>query len=178
MKPFMYVIAVETFAPQLRRLIHIIEKAEIYAADHSIDSQVWMTGRLAPDMFTFARQVQAVCDHAKDTVARLMGKEPPQIENTEETLEQLRARVDKTLEFIEAAPQSAFEGAESHSISRPLPNNRVLEMPGLSFVKDWALPQFYFHLVTAYGILLHNGVDLGKRDYLTDLWSAVRRRDT
>jgi hypothetical protein len=171
----MYDMTVQTFGPLLRRLEHLIEKGEQHAAARRLDPRTLTEARLAPDMFTFARQVQAACEHAKDTALRLAGREPPVFEIKDEDFAALRARIRRTLELVEGPP-AEFEAAEQRDIARPLLNDRVLEMKGGRFLREWGLPQFYFHVVTAYDILRHAGVEIGKRDFLTDVWSAVRSR--
>ncbi len=172
----MYEMTVQTFGPLLRRLEHLIDKAEQHAAARDLDPRTLSEARLAPDMFTFARQVQAACEHAKDAALRLGGREPPVFEIRDEDFAALRARIHRTLELVQGVAAGEYEGAEQRQVARPLPNNRVLEMQGGAFLREWALPQFYFHLVTAYDILRHAGVEIGKRDFLTDVWGAVRTR--
>jgi hypothetical protein len=172
----MYDMSVLTFGPLLRRLEHLIDKAEHHAAARDLDPRTLIEARLAPDMFTFAQQVRAGCEHAKDTALRLARREPPAIEIQDGDFAALRTRIRLTLELVNGVPPGEYEGAESRRVTRPLPNNRVLEMEGAQFLREWALPQFYFHLVTAYDILRHAGVEIGKRDFLTDVWGAVRTR--
>lgn len=172
----MYGMTVQTFGPLLRRLEHLIDKAEHHAVARSLDPRTLCEARLAPDMFTFARQVQAVCEHAKDAALRLAGREPPVFDIEDEDFAALRIRINRTRELVEGVPPGEYVGAEERDVVRPLPNNRVLEMKGGVFLREWALPQFYFHLVTAYDILRHAGVEIGKRDFLTELWGAVRTR--
>ncbi len=115
----------------------------------------------------------------KDATARLSGQEAPQFENNEKTLEELKARIAKTIDYVNSVPASAFEGAEDREITIPIPENNIaFEMNGLQFLRDWALPHFYFHVVTAYDILRHNGVDIGKRDYLSEVGRYLRQRNT
>jgi hypothetical protein len=116
-------------------------------------------------MFALTRQVQLACDFAKNSSARLAGIDPPRIEDTETTLEELRARVTKTLDFLKTVTPAAIDGSETRDIKVPL-RTRTLEMQGLPFLQRWALPNFYFHFTTIYAILRHNGVDLGKADFL------------
>src|SRR5262249_42703977 len=139
-------------------------------------SAVLMDARLAPDMFPLVKQVQIACDHAKNSTARLMGQEPPRFGDDEQTLDELKARIAKTLDYLKGAPAIAFEGAEDRNIEIALPGDLLLTMNGGQYLKDWALPHFYFHLVTAYGILRRNGVDIGKRDYLGHVGAFIRPR--
>jgi uncharacterized protein len=176
MKSPVYTMAIETFVPMLHTLSTILDKGAQYASAKTFDSAVLMNARLAPDMFPLVRQVQIACDHAKDSTAHLMGQEPPRFENNEQTLDEIKARIARTIDYLQSARPAAFEGAEDRDIMIPLPNNLALEMKGLQFLRDWALPHFYFHLVTAYDILRHNGVDIGKRDYLSHVAGAIRQR--
>ena len=129
-------------------------------------------------MYTLAQQVQLACDQAGDSTARLSGQDAPQFENDEKTLEELKARIDKTLKYVESVRPDAFDGAEDRTITIPIPENNIdFEMNGLQYLRDWALPHFYFHVVTAYGILRHNGVDIGKRDYMNQVAKYIRQRN-
>jgi hypothetical protein len=170
-------MAIDTFVPMLRSLLKIIDKAAQHASAKSFDGTVLANARLAPDMFPLIRQVQIACDTAKNGTARLMGREPPKFEDNEQSLDQLKGRIEKTIDYLEKADPAAFNGAEERDIRIPLPKELVLEMKGLQYLRDWALPHFYFHVVTAYDILRHNGVDIGKFDYLSHVGSAIRKRD-
>ncbi len=176
MKPPLYAMAVETFVPMLRALSNILDKGAQHASAKKFDPAVLVTARLAPDMFPLVKQVQIACDHAKNATARLMGREPPRFEDSEQTLDELKTRIARTIDYLEGAPAAAFAGAEERDITVPLFNDLVLEVNGLQLLRDWALPHFYFHVVTAYNILRHNGVDIGKRDYLSHVGSAIRQR--
>jgi len=170
-------MAIETFVPMLRALSDILDKGAQHASARTFDSTVLVSARLAPDMFTLAQQVQLACDHAKDSTARLMGQEPSRFENNEQTLDELKARIAKTIDYLQKARATGFKGAEDRDIRIPLPtNDMVFEMNGLQFLRDWALPHFYFHVVTSYDILRHNGVDIGKRDYLSHVGGYIRQR--
>ena len=135
------------------------------AKARSFDTSVLVTARLAPDMLPFSRQVQLTSDFAKNSMARLAGVDPPKFEDNETTMDELLARVKKTLEYIDTVPAAALESSETRDIKIPL-RDRTLEMKGLPFLQNWALPNFFFHFVTAYNLLRHNGVDVGKRDFL------------
>ena len=127
-------------------------------------------------MYTLAQQVQIACDHAKDGVSRLTGKEPPRFERNEKTMDDLKARIARTLDHLRGTDAAAFEGAEDRDCSVPIANNMVIAMNGLEFLRAWALPHFYFHVVTAYDILRHNGVAIGKQDYLRQVGAFIRPR--
>lgn len=169
-----YALAIETFVPMLGSLSKILDKAGQYASAKKFDSAVLVNARLAPDMFPLARQVQIAGDHAKNGTARLMGQEPPRFEDNEQTLDELKARIARTVDYLKGARPAAFEGAEDRDIKLSLPGDLVLEMKGFQFLRDWTLPHFYFHVATAYDILRHNGLDIGKRDYLSHVGAFVR----
>ena len=126
---------------------------------------VLVGARLAPDMLPFARQIQLTSDFAKNSMARLAGIDPPKFEDTETTMDELFARVKKTIDFIDSVPAASLEGSETRDIKIPL-RDRTVEFKGLAFLQYWAIPNFFFHHVTAYNLLRHNGVDIGKRDFL------------
>jgi len=167
MKISMYAMSVQVFVPTLRSLAKLLDKATQHAAQKKFDAAVLADARLAPDMFPLTRQVQLACDFAKNSSARLMGVEAPRFEDNEKTFDELKARVARTLDYLGSASASAFEGAEARDIKIPL-RDQTLEMKGLPYLQNWALPNFFFHVVTAYAILRHNGVEIGKRDFLAD----------
>jgi len=169
MRISVHTMSVESFVPMLNGLARILDKAAQHASAKKFDPAVLVQARLAPDMFPLAKQVQIACDFAKNSTARLIGTDPPRFEDKEQTLDELKARVARTLDYLQSVRADAFEGAEDRDIKIPLPNNQTLEFKGLAFLRAWALPNFYFHLVTAYDILRHNGVDIGKRDYLNSV---------
>ena len=169
MKISMYTMSVEAFVSTLRALTKVIEKAAEHAAAKKFDPAVLVNARLAPDMFPLVKQVQIACDFAKNSTGRLTGEEPPRFEDNEQTLEQLKARIARTIDYLRGARAAAFEGAEEREISIPIPTGGSFKMNGLELLRDWSLPNFYFHAVTAYDILRHNGVDLGKRDFLPEM---------
>lgn len=139
--------------------------AREYADRKKFDPNVLLQARLAPDQFAFARQVQAACDHAKFAAARLSGKTPPSHPDTEQTLDELHARVASTRENL--ASYTAADFGEERVVALPRWDGR--SMKGEDYLRCHALPNFYFHVTTAYAILRHNGVDLGKRDFLGQL---------
>ncbi len=165
MKISMYGMSIALFTTGLQQLDHILGKAEANAKARNFSPEVLLTERLAPDMFALDRQVQLTCDFAKNSGARLAGIDPPRFEDNEKTLAELRARITRTLEFLATLTSAAVDDSESREIKIPL-RDRTLEYPGIAFLQKWALPNFYFHLTTVYDILRHNGVDLGKTDYL------------
>ena len=165
MRVLMHALSVEVFSHTLGNLALILEKAGANAAQRKFDPGVLLGARLAPDMLPLTRQVQIASDIAKNSVARLAGQEPPRFEDNESSIEQLRARIARTIDFLKSVPASALEGSETRTVKVPL-EERTLEFTGVDFLQRWAIPNVFFHVVTAYDILRHNGVDLGKRDYL------------
>jgi hypothetical protein len=176
MSASLYSISIETFVPMLGTLSQLLDKGAAYAREKNLDPAQLVNARLAPDMFTLAQQVQVTCDQAKFAAARLTGREPPRFEDNEKTMDELKARIAKTLDYLKTAPESAFAGAEERKISFPLPGDMTVEMSGFQYVRDWILPNFYFHLVTTYDILRHVGVPLGKFDYMAHAGYAVKPR--
>jgi hypothetical protein len=171
-----YAMRVETFVPMLRTLSSLLDKGAAHASARKFDSAVLVNARLAPDMYSLVKQVQIACDHAKNGTARLVGQEPPRFADDEQTLDQLKERIAKTIDYVQSVAAGAFEGAEGREIEIPMSGDMVFAMNGAQFLRDWALPHFYFHVVTAYDILRHNGVELGKPDYLSHVGSYIRRR--
>jgi uncharacterized protein len=168
-------LATETFVPMLQSLSNYLDKAAQHATAKKLNPAVLINARLAPDMYTLAQQVLLACDHAKNTTARLIALEAPRMEDSEQTLDDLKARITRTIHYVQGIQATAFEGAEDREIKIDLPgNNGAFVMNGLQFLRDWALPHFYFHVVTAYDILRHNGVDLGKRDYMSHVARYIR----
>jgi hypothetical protein len=158
-------LSVELFTHGLTSLAAILRKAKAHAEEHKLDAGVLESWRLTPDMLNFTRQVHLACDFAKNSSARLAGVEAPVYPDVEKTLDELAARVEKTLEFLRGITHDALEGAEDRDIKLPL-RTRTLEMRGLAFLQRWAIPNFYFHLTTAYDLLRQAGVAVGKQDYL------------
>ena len=148
----------------LRNLDKWLEAASAHAQKKSFDPNVFLTLRLAPDQFPFARQVQSACDTPKISASRLSGKEAPSNPDTETTIEQLRERIASTLKYVDGFTAKDFEGAETRVIQNPRWEGKT--MVGRDYFLEHAVPNFFFHLVTAYAILRHSGVDVGKRDYL------------
>ena len=166
MKVSMHGMAVETFVPMLESLDEWLGK------DAGGDLS---QAKLAPDMYSLAQQVQLACQHARDGVARLTGEPPGPAEEAEATVAAMKAQIARTLEDLRGVAPAAFSGAEERDCSIPLSNGLVIRMDGLRFLRAWALPHFYFHVVTAYGILRHHGVPLGKQDYLSQVSAFIMR---
>ena len=165
MKISMHAMSVDVFTHTLSSLSSFLEKAARSAEQRKFDPGILLAARLAPDMLPLTRQVQIAADIAKNTVARLAGQEPPRFEDTETTIEQLRARLARTIDFLSGVPASALEGSETREVKLPA-GERTLQFTGLELLRRWAIPNVFFHVTTAYAILRHNGVDLGKRDFL------------
>ena len=165
MKISMYAMSHAVFKKALTQLLHVMEKGVANAKTRGFDTAVLVGSRLAPDMLPFAKQIQLTSDFAKNSMARLAGVDPPKFEDVETTMDELLARVRKTLEYIDSLPAAAFDGSEDRDIKIPL-RDRTVEFKGLEFLQKWALPNFFFHHVTAYNLLRHNGVDIGKKDFL------------
>jgi uncharacterized protein len=160
-----HAMSVEVFTHTLGNLTALLEKGVAYAKQRKFEPAVLLASRLAPDMFPLTRQVQIACDLAKNSVARLTGQEPPRFPDTETSFEELHARISRTIDYLKSIPASALEGAETRDIKVPA-GERTLEFKGLDFLQHWAIPNVLFHVTIAYAILRHNGVELGKRDFL------------
>jgi uncharacterized protein len=165
MKHPLHAFSVDVFASTLGNLSAILEKAAAHAAARKFDPAVLLGARLAPDMFPLTRQVQIACDIAKNSLARLAAREAPRFEDTEASIGELRARIARTIDYLQSLPANALEGAEQREIVVPTAS-RKLRFEGLEFLQRWAIPNVFFHVVSAYAILRHNGVDLGKNDFL------------
>jgi hypothetical protein len=165
MKISMYAMSHDVFKKALTQLLHVMEKGVANARARNFDPNVLAGARLAPDMLPFVKQIQLTSDFAKNSMARLAGIDPPRFDDVETTMDELFARVRKTLEYIDTVPPAALEGSETRDIKIPL-RDRTVEFKGLEFLQKWALPNFFFHQVTAYCLLRHNGVDIGKKDFL------------
>ena len=149
----------------LTPLLHVMDKAAANAKARSFDTSVLVNSRLAPDMLPFAKQIQLTSDFAKNSMARLAAVDPPKFEDSETTMDELVARVKKTIDYIDSVSAATLEGSETRDIKIVL-RDRTVEFKGLPFLQTWAIPNFFFHYVTAYNLLRHNGVDIGKRDFL------------
>ena len=165
MTNLMYAMSIETFIPALRKLSALLDKAAAFAEAKKIDVAVLLQARLAPDMFPLTSQVQIACDAAKNCVPRLAGHDPIKIEDSEKTIDDLKARIAKTIDYVSGFDAASLNGSETREIKVP-GRNRTLEFSGLDYLRTFALPNFFFHVTTTYDILRHNGVELGKRDYL------------
>ena len=160
----MYEASVPVLIKSLTNLIGILQKAAAHAETKKIDPSVLINSRLYPDMFAFARQVQIASDNAKGCGARLAGLEPPRYEDTETTFPELIARVQKTIDYLRTLKSEQIDGSEERTITLKFRDN-VTEYRGKEYLLEFLLPNYYFHVTTAYGILRHNGVEIGKKDF-------------
>jgi hypothetical protein len=161
----MYTASTPRLANTLKNLSAILTKAEAHAAARKIDPAVLLGSRLYPDMFALTRQVQIACDTAKGAVARLADLEVPKHEDTEQSFPELQLRIAKVVAFIESIGPQQLDGSEERKITLTLRGQETV-FTGLQYLTGFVLPNFYFHAVTAYDILRHNGVEIGKRDFL------------
>lgn len=158
----------QTVAALSRMLLNldaIVSKAEEYAEQNKIDPEVLIQARLFPDMLPFVAQIRIATDTAKGAAARLSGTEIPKWEDNEASFEDVHARIRKALDYLAGFKPEQFEGAEEKAIEMKLPK-RTLNFSGRDYVLGFVLPNFYFHVTTAYNILRHNGLAIGKPDYL------------
>jgi len=163
----LYEITIPQFTKMLHNLSLIIDKASVHATNKKFDMEVLLNSRLAPDQFNFIRQVQIACDTAKLFAARMAGKEAPVHEDKEKTLPEVKARIESVIGYLNSFSAADFKGAEERKISQPRWEGKYLT--GFEYATHHAIPNIYFHITTAYSILRHNGVDIGKKDYLGEL---------
>lgn len=164
----MYAASAPVFDHMLAALDGVLDKAEAHCSARKIDPAVLVGDRLYPDMFAFSRQVQIACDFAKGTCARLAGKDVPSWPDDEKTLADLKARIARTRKFVATFRPGDIDGSEGRAITMKTPREE-LHFKGEPYLIGFALPNFYFHLAMAYAILRHNGVELGKRDFIGGL---------
>ena len=163
----MFFQIISQFKRQLNQLESWFDKAQNFAKERSFDANVFASQRLAPDQFALARQVQITCDTAKFAAARLSGKEAPSHPDTEQTLDELRARIRSVIGYLDGFSAKDFEGAATRTISQPRWEGKT--MTGADYFIEHVVPNFHFHFAHVYAILRHNGVPLGKKDYLGTL---------
>ncbi|OGI66371.1 MAG: hypothetical protein A2W18_13395 [Candidatus Muproteobacteria bacterium RBG_16_60_9] len=161
----MYQSSVPVFVRMLNNLAEILKKAAAHAETKKIDPAVLLQTRLYPDMFALARQVQIATDTAKGCAARLAGVEPPRYEDKESSFPELLARIDKTIAYAKSIKPDQIDGSEDRPIVLKV-RDQSINFTGLAYLLNFALPNFYFHVATAYDLLRHNGVELGKQDFL------------
>jgi len=165
MKLSMYQASVTAFVRQLNNLVAILDKAAAHADAKKIDPKVLINSRLFPDMFPLVRQIQIATDTARGGAARLAGVAVPEQEDTETTFPELVARIRKTISYLETLKAEQFEGAEDRTVTWQT-RSSTKTMQGLPYLQNHLLPNLYFHITTAYNILRHSGVELGKQDFL------------
>ena len=161
----MYQASAPRFINVLRNLTVLLDKAEAHCTAKKIDPVALTTFRLYPDMFPLTRQVQIACDTAKGAVARLAGAEIPKHEDTEQTFADLKARIARTLDFIESVRAERIDGSEEKEVVLAMRSGER-RFTGMQYLLGFAYPNFYFHVTTAYNILRHNGVEIGKQDFI------------
>jgi hypothetical protein len=167
-----HAVAVPALLRGLSALADVLQKAETHVTDHAITPSALLTARLYPDMFPLSGQVRSACDTAKRALARLTGAEPPQFENDGTTFAHLHERIRDATAYIAAHNASSLHGAAERTIEMKM-GPAAITLTGLEYLMRFSLPNFYFHLTTAYDILRHNGVAVGKRDFLGDLASKA-----
>ena len=161
----MYQVSVPVFVRHLNGLAGSLKKAQALYAEKKHDESSLLSYRLYPDMFSFARQVQAASDHAKNCAALLAGLEAPKYEDNEKSLTELIARVEKTIEYLNTIKPQQVDGSEEKSVTIKM-RDRETKYTGLELLMNRSMPNFYFHTTTAYDIIRHNGVEVGKRDFM------------
>ena len=158
-------VGVASFLQTLGALSKILDKAAAHCAGKKIDPAVLLQMRLAPDMFPFVKQVQLACDFAKNTVGRLTG-EPPKFPDEEKSFDDLKARIAKTVDYVKSFKAAELDATEDRDVTFPIGPQQTMTLKGAPYLLGFALPNFYFHATTAYDILRHAGVEIGKRDFL------------
>jgi uncharacterized protein len=161
----MSTVATQSFLQTLTALSKILDKAAVHCAAKKIDEAVLLQTPLTPDMFPFVKQVQIACDFAKNTMGRLTG-EPPKYADDEKSLEDLKARIAKTLDYVKSFSAADIDASAGKDVTFPIGPQNTMTLKGAQYVVAFALPNFYFHATTAYDILRQCGVEIGKRDFL------------
>lgn len=163
----LYTFTVPVFIKTLGGLKNVLGKAQAHLADTAGDEATLLADRLAPDMFPLVKQVQVACDNAKGATARLAGVEAPKYEDTEQTINELIARINKTVDFVQSVSEASFKDAAARKVTLPYFPDKY--MTGFDYAREYAIPNFFFHVVTAYGIVRKNDVAIGKADYTNGL---------
>jgi len=161
----LYQVSVPIYVRQLHSLSAIIQKAIEHCAERKIDPAALLNARLYPDMFPLTHQVRFACNHAERGICRLNGMEPPTRENNEATLEDLVTRIATAIAFVKSADANKMIGMEDRDITFPVGENKMT-LKGLDYLFQFSMPNFYFHVTTTYSILRHNGLKIGKQDFL------------
>jgi hypothetical protein len=165
----MHSASVPIFLRSLDNTLAWLDKAEEHAKARNFDPNSYLAMRLAPDMLPFSRQIQIATDSAKNCLARLSGAEPPKWTDDESTLNELRARIRKAIDYVGSIPASKIDGTEEREVVMPAGPDRTIAFDGQAFLTDFSLPNFFFHVSMAYALLRQGGVALGKMDYLGPL---------
>lgn len=160
----LYAACVPQMSKMLKNLVAWLDEAEAYAEERGFDAERLTVARLYPDQFELTRQIQSACDTAKFAASRLSGGEAPKFEDDEKTLPELRERIAKTLAYLESVPEDSFEGAAERELTLSFLQGRAIKAG--DYFTEFAQPNFYFHVVSAYSVLRNNGVQLGKRKYI------------
>jgi hypothetical protein len=164
-------MTIDSFVPMLETLDTLLDKG----AEHAKARKSDLAGaKLAPDMYPLTLQVQLACNQALEAAMRLSGRKPKATENAEESIGELKGRIATTISELRKFKPAQFDGAEDRDCSVEIPGNMVIAMNGLQYLRGWALPNFYFHAVTAYDILRHKGVEIGKKDYLSQVGAFIK----
>jgi hypothetical protein len=161
----MYQASVPLFIRMLNNLKGILQKAAAHAKAKKIDESALLNARLYPDMFALTRQVQIACDFARGTAARLAGAEPPAYEDTEQSFAELVSRVERSVDYLQTLKAQQIDGSETREIVRPI-RGEPKKFTGINYLLQFSLPNFFFHVTTAYAILRHNGIEIGKNDFV------------
>lgn len=167
--PLIHAVVVTQFAKMLNNLVAILGEAEKFATEKKFDAGILLQSRLSPDQFSLVQQIRTACDTAKLGAARLAGrdKDAPVHADTEQTMAEVKARIESVIAYLRGFSPDAFAGAAERRITQPRWNGKTLS--GQEFLVQHVLPNFYFHVTTAYAILRHNGVGIGKKNYLGDM---------
>lgn len=162
----LHAASVPAYVRQLQAMLLWLDKAQAHAEARKFDANNYLGLRLAPDMLPFSRQIQIACDFAKGSSARLAGLEVPKWEDNEATLDELRARIRKTVDYVQSVPAAAIDAGAAREIVLPMRSGEPLHFLGANYLTQYVLPNFYFHATTAYALLRHAGVEIGKRDFM------------
>jgi len=162
----MHSASAPVFIRMLNNMLGWLDKAEAHAKARKFDPNNYLSMRLTPDMLPLSAQIQIATDHVKGGLARLAGIEPPKWADDEKTLDALRARIRKAIEYAQSIPAAKLEGSDAREITLPIGPGRTMEFPGEMFLKAFSLPNFFFHTTMTYALLRQGGVELGKMDYL------------
>ncbi|MES2784057.1 MAG: DUF1993 domain-containing protein [Pseudomonadota bacterium] len=162
----MYSASIPVFTTMLGNLAHIVRKGQAFVEARKIEPGAILGYRLAPDMLPFTRQIQIACDAAKNGIARISGVEAPKFEDSEASFDELNQRIQNTIAWLESVPADKLNGTEEKDITFPVGRDKTRTMKAEAYLKHWAMANASFHTVMAYAVLRHNGVELGKADYL------------